>query len=1113
MRWFSVRKQRRVLILFLLLSAPFASILNGVLPFVPRVEEVAAQPWAPQPMTWMNISGSSWTQAWIFREQYPPASFTIDIVVDNVTDLFAWEFKLGWNASILNFTSVAEGPFLSGAGATVFYNQTFEDETGLDYILVNCTLTGGSSVSGSGLIANATFTVQSSGETQLDLYETSMKDSGQASIKHSVTDGYVLTGDFSSYVLLYAVPQTNIANTGEFFNVTVWIDEVSSLYSWQFALEWDPFWLITAVDVTDHNFLQGGGSTFNIGDGIVSVGATLTGVVEGISGSGRLTTVTFQVSPYGYLGETFLNFTAIKLSALEIFDPGPPLDYEKYDIEEFTAFGSYFRTSKPFADFTFTPERPAVNKTDVIFNATNSRDPVSGSIVNYHWDFNDSSTPIDTVNPIETHTFSQVGEYSVNLTVTDDEGENASTVNVVTVVIRDVAVTEILASHKVAMTGTLVNITVSVENNGTGYQPSDSETFDVNVYAINQTGGNVTLGTQENVTLTEGESANLNFEWNTTGFNLGVYTIQTVVPTLQDENYENNNDANTTITLASFNLVPYSVQIGGLTFQIFVESTHEPTDFYFNTTALELGFNITGPPGSFSYSNVTIPKALLKSEPLTDWTILFDGQPILAPIITENATHTFLYFNYTLSTHKIQIKGTSGPGLPVAAFTFSPIKQFVFTGEIITFNASASYDPDGYIAEYFWDFDDGTTNTTTNPIITHAFQEPAIGSPFNITLRVTDDNPGFSDTSSAELNVFWPFDIEVSDITTSATTANLGEILTINVTITNKVDHKNVLLFNLTILGNNSVLAEMENVIASTGLGTPSGTSVSVEFDWNTSNVALGIYTLKAEVKVTQYDILADEAEFPPELNTDDNTFVYGDILVKKWDSTLEIDVSPTTTTVDSPVIINGTLSPMLSGVEVTIQSKLGENDWSNITTVLTRLMGQFIHVWTPTEAGTYQIKASWAGDTVTSASVSSIKTVTVDKLSSVITLEVDLSSITIGSQVTLSGKIEPSRSNVQVTLYVRKGVEWNPITTTTTDDQSNYSFEWEPTETGTLEIQAKWDGDANTLASESDVKQVQVEAAAEPIPMNLVIYAVVGVAIIVIAGAGVYFLKFKRTK
>jgi hypothetical protein len=39
----------------------------------------------------------------------------------------------------------------------------------------------------------------------------------------------------------------------------------------------------------------------------------------------------------------------------------------------------------------------------------------------------------------------------------------------------------------------------------------------------------------------------------------------------------------------------------------------------------------------------------------------------------------------------------------------------------VTFNASESYDPDGKIVSYVWDFGDGNITTVTDAIITHTY--------------------------------------------------------------------------------------------------------------------------------------------------------------------------------------------------------------------------------------------------------------------------------------------------------------------------------------------------------------------------------------------------------
>ena len=74
---------------------------------------------------------------------------------------------------------------------------------------------------------------------------------------------------------------------------------------------------------------------------------------------------------------------------------------------------------------------------------------------------------------------------------------------------------------------------------------------------------------------------------------------------------------------------------------------------------MELRLNVTGQEGMTSFCNVTIPKALLKAEPLEDWVVTVDGEAPLSIVITTNATHTFAYLTYThTSTQQVIVKGT-----------------------------------------------------------------------------------------------------------------------------------------------------------------------------------------------------------------------------------------------------------------------------------------------------------------------------------------------------------------------------------------------------------------------------------------------------------------------
>ena len=129
-------------------------------------------------------------------------------------------------------------------------------------------------------------------------------------------------------------------------------------------------------------------------------------------------------------------------------------------------------------------------------------------------------------------------------------------------VIHDVAIISVTLNPVSVVAGELVNITVTVENNGTV-----TETFDVKVY-YDQIALNWLIETQEVPNLGAGASMSLTFTWNTTDVGRGDKTIiAKAFSVLGEENTANNtleSDQKVTVNLPPEPPIPIGLIIGVL---------------------------------------------------------------------------------------------------------------------------------------------------------------------------------------------------------------------------------------------------------------------------------------------------------------------------------------------------------------------------------------------------------------------------------------------------------------------------------------------------------------------------------------------------------------------
>jgi parallel beta-helix repeat protein len=100
-----------------------------------------------------------------------------------------------------------------------------------------------------------------------------------------------------------------------------------------------------------------------------------------------------------------------------------------------------------------------------------------------------------------------------------------------------------------------------------------------------------------------------------------------------------------------------------------------------------------------------------------------------------------------------------------------------------------------------------------------------------------------------------------------------------------------------------------------------------------------------------------------------------------------------------------------------------------------------------------------------------STQSVNVWKLSSSVSISASPTTIMLLESTIISGSITPIREGAKVTIWIAKEQTWTILENATTNEESEYSYIWTPSESGTYALKASWAGDSYTLPDEtSDV-------------------------------------------
>ena len=454
----------------------------------------------------------------------------------------------------------------------------------------------------------------------------------------------------------------------------------------------------------------------------------------------------------------------------------------------------------PNASFTVSPADPSPGDA-VTVDAADSSD-ADGTIASYEWAFDDGTT---ANGETATHSYSSAGDYSISLTVTDDDGATDS--NSTTVTVSDgsggqcdgVAAWDSAATYtggdKVTHDGALwtaewwtqgtepsasANVWTNEGECGGGNEtPTASFTTDASAPNPGQQVGFDASGSSD----PDGSIAS--YEW---AFGDGT----TATGQTASHSYASAGDYTVTLTVSddggatdeASTILSVSEQATQVTIESSVDGWVgvEPAEIEGQTNpTIDL---VSGDPYAFTWNNVDgIPHDLTIRNAAGDVLLQTETVGQSGTSRTLEFTPTEEMVEYLCTVHPQAMVGDlaiDGNQPPTAALSVGSTNPS--PGQSVSFDASGSTDPDGTISSYEWTFGDGAT--TTGQSVSHSYNSAG---EYTVQVTVTDGG-GAAATASSTITVGDPNDAPTASFTTEPSSPDPGQSVTFDASASSDAD-------------------------------------------------------------------------------------------------------------------------------------------------------------------------------------------------------------------------------------------------------------------------------------------------------------------------------------